>query len=642
MQRKPRILIVEDDAFYREFLLRTLDKDYFTDTAEDGLQALTQLSVESYDLILCDLRMPGISGKELIHKIRQSSDDECVLIIITGFEKDWSPVDATDAQVFAYLKKGKFGPKELRKVVQNGLLVNRENQQKKRNEERLRDFNQKLEDKVEENSKALFESEEKYWNLFEQSLVGVYVEAHQRIRFANGKLCEILGCPLEEMLNRSVEDFFRPVPCGTPLPQGQKKDPASSPFQEVLLSTRDGEERHALHSSGTILFEGTTATQGCVLDITEWKVLEQQLLQTQKMESLGTLISGITHEFNNILGAILPQAEILLLGAKENPSLQRPAEIIATMAEKASRLTRQLLDTSRTAVMEKKPVEVNTWIREALSFLGPTLGASVLAKIDLAPDAGWIQADPQHLDQLLMNLVLNARDAMPEGGKIRISTASGAREAAGTSAVEISVEDTGSGIPEKIIPKIFDPFFTTKETGKGTGMGLSVVYNLVKQNGGEIHVTSKPGQGTVFRVLFPSIPLHEEVQTGSAWNGTVLVAEKNPGRQNLIRDVLARMRFEVIPARDDREAEEICSQRRDGIDWIIMDGDFLDHTAFSPVTRLLDSNPRIRMLVTGNEEAGSPNLLPLPLTEKGGRIQFFKVPEKQETLFESLGRVLSK
>jgi PAS domain S-box-containing protein len=650
MTRKPRILIVEDDAFYREFLLRTLDRDYAADTAEDGLHALTRLSMESYDLILCDLRMPGISGKDLIHRIRQSTGADSVLVIITGFEKDWSPVDATDANVYAYLRKGKFGPKELRKVVQNGLLLHRESEQKKKYEERLLDFNQQLENKVVENSRALFESEEKYWNLFDQSLVGIYIQSQNRIRFSNEKLCEILGCTLSQLADRSMEDFLRPVSRENTLPSRIRTGDGFRPFQEVVLTTLDGEERYALLSSGTILFEGATATQGCLLDITEWKELEQQLLQHRKMESLGTLISGITHEFNNILAAILPQAELLLLKAQEFPAIQRPAEIISTMAEKASRLTRQLLNMSRTAILEKKPVEINTWIREALSFLGPVLGPSIQAEIDLAPDTGWIEADPQHLDQLLMNLVLNARDAMPEGGRIRITTASRSsgpsgsrtRNPAGGTFVEIAVEDSGIGIPEENLSKVFDPFFTTKETGRGTGMGLSVVYNLVRQNGGEIRVTSKPDRGSLFRILFPRLTRKEKAGESTARNGTVLVAEKNPGRQNLLRDVLARMRFDVIPARDDQEAVEIYSRKKETIDWVILDSDYLDDASLSPVTRLLHLNPRIKLLVTHRPNTPLEVSLQHPLMEPGAHIEHFNFPAKPETLFRSLEKVLEK
>jgi len=647
MTHRPRILIVEDDAFYREFLLRTLDRDYSVDTAEDGLQALTRISLGSYDLILCDLRMPGISGKELIQKIRQNTDAESVLIIVTGFEKDWSPVDATDADVFAYLRKGRFGPAELRKVVQNGLLRHREAQRKKRLEKRLLDSKQQLEFKVAENSKALFESEEKYWNLFEQSLVGVYIQVAGRIRFSNEKLREILGCPPDRIANHGMEDFLRPATREAARPGGEGARREPGPFQEVVLTNLEGEQRHALHSSGTILFQGSTATQGCLLDITEWKVIERQLVQHQKMESLGTLISGITHEFNNILAAILPQAE-LLLRAQNDPVVRRPVEIIHTMAEKAARLTRQLLNMSRTAAMEKKPVEVNTWIRESLSVLGPVIGTSVHVELDLAPDAGCIEADRQHLDQVLMNLVLNARDAMPAGGTIHIATAlrtprDGAQPSpvpGGAPLTEITVEDTGTGIPQEHIPRIFDPFFTTKETGKGTGMGLSVVYNLVKQTGGEIHVTSRPDRGSRFRLAFPQLDSSEAPRAAQVPNRTVLLADRNPRRQDLLRDVLFRMRFDVIPARDEQEALEIYASQKDTIDWVILDSGCATDEPLSPVTRLLHLNPRIKLLVSDRSPHLPEEVLNHRRREPRARIEHFHVPAGREILFRSLEKVL--
>ena len=647
MTARPRILIVEDDAFYREFLLRTLDRDYTVDAAEDGMQALTRLGIESYDLILCDLRMPGISGKELIQKIRQNTGTESVLVIITGFEQDWSPVDATDANVFAYLKKGKFGPKELRKVVQNGLLVHQETQRKKHFEKRLLDCNRTLEVKVVENSKALVEAEGKYSNLFEQSLIGVYIQAEGRIRFSNETLRRILGCPLDRIEDCRMEDFLRPVAREVALPSCERMGQDPGPFQEVVLTNLCGEERHALHSSGTVPFHGSTATQGCLLDITEWKMLEQQILQHRKMESLGTLISGITHEFNNILTAILPQAE-LLLRAREDPAVRRPAEIIATMAEKAARLTRQLLKMSRTAGMERRPVEVNTWIRESLSVLGPVLGSSVRVEIDLEPNAGWIRADPQHLDQVLMNLVLNARDAIPEGGTIRIATASRTCHAGwgpcpqdtALPLTEIVVEDTGTGISEEHLPKIFDPFFTTKETGKGTGIGLSVVYNLVKQNEGEIHVTSPPDRGSRFRLSFPRMPSREESRPEHARNRTVLVAEKNRGKQDLLRDTLSRMRCDVIPARDEQEAVEIYARRMDTIDWVILDGDCVAEEPISPVSRLLNLNPRIKLLISDRSPQPSLEVLHHRRSEPRARIEHFHFHPGTENLSHFLEKVM--
>jgi len=651
MGEKPRVFIIEDDAFYREFLLRTLDRDYRIEVAEDGMQALTSLSLHhTHDVILCDLRMPGVSGKELIQRIRKITDEDTVLIIITGFEQDWSPVDATDAQVFSYLKKGQFGPKELKKVIENGLVRRRRQQQNRNRARELLDVKEKLEDQVVQRSRALSESEAKYRQLFEQSLVGIYLEQDRQLRLANGKLCEILACPEKELIHRSIRDFILPAKEGEAASTAGAGERPTESLQEITLKTEKGQIRNALHCAGTVEFEGTTAVQGCILDITEWKMMEQLLLQHQKMESLGTLISGFTHEFNNILAAILPQTELLVQRAQQIPAIQRPAEILFTMANKASRLTRQLLDMSRNGNLNKEWVEVNTWIRESLSLLATAAGPSIKLELRLDPEAGRIEADPHQLDQVLMNLFFNARDAMPAGGTVRISTSICAARGLARKAlaprgagsfVEITVEDAGCGIPPGDISRIFDPFFTTKEAGKGTGLGLSVVYGLVKQHGGEILVTSKPGQGTVFRLLFPRTapPSHHQKEE-TASSGKVLVADRTPGMLSLFRDILSEMQYEVIPARDDQELEEICRRQKDAIDWVILDARAGDPHGPSFRDRLFHLNPHLRMILTRQENGAQFDPQEVPGRESGAEIRVLTLPATPESLSRSLREVL--
>ena len=651
MAEKPLILIIEDDAFYREFLLRTLERDCRLEVAEDGMQALTTLSLRhGHDLILCDLRMPGFSGKELIQRIRQIAGEDTVLIIITGFEQDWSPIDATDAQVFAYLKKGQFGPRELKKVIENGLTQRRQRQQHQKRARELLDVKEKLETKVVEGSRALSESEAKYRQLFEQSLVGIYLEQDRRLRLANERLCEILGCPEPELLNKSIQDFILPAEEGGAASPPEAREKAPESLREITLKKENGEIRNALHCAGGVQFQGTTAVQGCILDITEWKTMEQALLQHQKMESLGTLISGFTHEFNNILGAILPQTELLVQRAKQVPSIQRPAEILFTMASKASRLTRQLLNMSRKVTLEKRPVEVNTWIRESLSLLATAAGPSIHLELDLDPEAGRIEADSHQLDQILMNLFFNARDAMPEGGTVRIATSvctsqGAARtvllDRAHRSFVEITVADSGCGIPAGDLSRIFDPFFTTKDAGKGTGLGLSVVYGLIRQHGGEILATSKPGQGATFRMLFPRLaPPAGEKQEETLPSGKILVADPNPGTLNLFRDILAEMRYEVVPALDDQEAVEIYRRQRDSIDWVILGAQAGAAPGLSSRDRLLDLNPRIKMILTRQENGERPDAPHTLAGEQPANVQVLTIPATPETLSRSLRELL--
>lgn len=651
MNPKPKILIVEDDAFYQEFLARALGPEYDVDRAATGQKALDLIGAKTYDAVLCDLRLPGIPGKELLRRIRETADEEIILIVITGFEKDWPPVEATDVRVFFYLKKGEFNPRDLKKVVENGLLYRKSRLERRQFAEELRALNAELEKKVAERTRALLESEAKYRNLFEQSMVGVYIEQGGRIRLANRKLGHLLGTNAKDLIGKPLSEFVEPsAPEGFTIAPATEDTLPLQGLEEVLLKSQSGERRVALHCSGPIRFQGAEAVQGCFLDITAWKDLERQLLQHQKMESLGTLVSGFAHEFNNILTAILPQAEILKMLAAEHPAIRKPVEILYTMTEKACGLTRQLLGMSRRNHARKGPVDVNTRIHETLSFLSPTLGSSTQVHLDLDPRGGSIEADADHIDQILMNLVLNARDAMPEGGTIRISTGHctstavegrprGPRDRA---FVEIIVEDTGRGIAPEHLSRIFDPFFTTKEPGRGTGLGLSVVYNMVKAHGGEIFAKSQPGKGSSFRILLPKVVPEANAQPieSAKRPRKILVSDPDPGTLNLFRDVLSRMHYEVIPARNGQEALDIYSRQKEAIDWVILDARSQVQAPHSPLHRMVTLNPRVKLIVTHSSAApGHEQAWELPLAPEG-RIRHMELAHGPEGLSRNLQRVL--
>ena len=651
MRDASHLLVVEDDPIFREFLVRTLRRDHRVDEAEDGSQALQKLSREKYDVVLCDLRMPVLSGKDLVQHIRNTLDGETILIVITGYEEDWNPAEATDAHVFAYLKKGHFSPRDLRKVVANGLLLRRERLEKRRYAEELKRLNENLERTVIDRTEALRESEAKYRNLFQQSLVGIYLEGDGRILLGNDRLAEMLGCPPESLENQPVERFILPTDRETGPGLRPGRSDADPRVEEVLLKGPNGELRNGLRCAARVRIRGAEAVQGCILEITEWKDLEQRLHQRQKMESLGTLVSGIAHEFNNILAAMMPQTEILTQRAQELPSIQRPAQILLSMSEKASRLTRQLLNMSRRSKVERECITVNDWIRESQSFLNSTLESSCRIELDLDPNVDQIEGDPQQLDQMMLNLVLNARDAIEEGGKIRIATSlctSQPRQATtpkghGASFVEITVEDDGCGIQPEALSRIFDPFFTTKETGKGTGLGLSVVYNLVKQHGGEILVKSRPGKGSTFRVLLPRRePVAPREEALDASPGRILLADRNPQTQHLFRDVLSKMRYEVIPAQNRREAEEIYARQKETIDWVILDSRLARTTEGASLGGFLGMNPHVKLILTHTDPVERMDDVYDSAKEKGARIQFLSMPVTPEGLSLSLAEVLNE
>jgi PAS domain S-box-containing protein len=517
-------------------------------------------------------------------------------------------VEATEATVYFYLKKGEFGPRELRKVLKNGIDYRRERLEKRRYAQRLEQLNQELEKTVEERTHALLESEAKYRNLFQQSLVGIYVQAEGRIQLVNDRLCQMLGITPDELIGQAVEAFLVPVPRDGFAGPPSGREGLGRTAEEVQLMARGRGARTALHCAGPIRFRGTGAVQGCLLDITEWKELEQQFLQNQKMESLGTLVSGIAHEFNNILAAMMPQTEMLARLSGTFSAVARPAEILLHMAEKASRLTQQLLNMSRKPRMEKRLLDVNVWIREAASFLEASLEPSHSLRLELDPLAGRIEGDPHLLDQLLLNLVLNARDAMSGGGTIRIA--------------------------------IFDPFFTTKETGKGTGLGLSVAHNLVKQHGGEIFVRSEAGKGSAFSILLPGPSTPGREPEPERPGGKVLVSETNPRMLDLFRDILAGMRYEIIPVRNPQEAADVYARQRETIDCVILDGRLESSTGGSSLERILNLNPQIRVILTCSQSTAPLGPWFDSARQRGARIQRISLPQTPEALSWSLEKIL--
>lgn len=256
--------------------------------------------------------------------------------------------------------------------------------------------------------------------------------------------------------------------------------------------------------------------QGVMIDITEEKNLEDQLRQAQKMEAVGRLAGGIAHDFNNALTAIQGYAELLLEALDEDAELRGDAEEIRRSAQHAAALTRQLLTFSRQQLVRPETLDLNAQLGNLQAMLERLIGDDCRLETDLSPDLWPVQADPAQIEQVMVNLVVNARDAMPDGGPIRIATRNASMSEEDVSElpfametglyVLLSVSDTGSGIAPEVRERIYEPFFTTKEIGEGTGLGLSTVYGIVKQAGGYVRADSEPGQGTTFEIYLPRVP----------------------------------------------------------------------------------------------------------------------------------------
>jgi two-component system, cell cycle sensor histidine kinase and response regulator CckA len=323
-----------------------------------------------------------------------------------------------------------------------------------------------------------------------------------------------------------------------------------------------------------------------VEDVTERRALEEQLRQSQKMEAVGRLAGGVAHDFNNLLTVIKGYSELLLDELKESESQREEVEEIRKAADRAAMLTRQLLAFSRQQVLAPKVLDMNSIVSEMDKLLRRLLGEDIGLFTSLEPALGRVKADPGQIEQVIMNLAVNARDAMPRGGKLTIETANAeldetyAHEHVGAKAgsfVMLAVSDNGQGMTEQVRERVFEPFFTTKEMGKGTGLGLSTVYGIVKQSDGYVWVYSEPGVGTSFKVYLPRVdaPIEAAAKkpTTTELNGTetVLLVEDEDGVRALVRQVLQKRGYTVLEARSGKDALLECERQQGKIDLLLTD-----------------------------------------------------------------------
>ncbi len=356
-------------------------------------------------------------------------------------------------------------------------------------------------------------------------------------------------------------------------------------------------------------------------DITERRALEDQVRQAQKMEAVGRLAGGVAHDFNNLLTVINGYTEVLIDETYKKPALRENVEAIQHAAERASSLTSQLLAFSRKQVLELKITDLNQIVSSLERLLRPLIGNNVELRVRLASDLGRVRADQSQVEQVLMNLVVNAKDAMPEGGNLTIQTANiqlddkdcrRYRYLLPGSYVMLSVSDTGIGMDEETQSRIFEPFFTTKEKGKGTGLGLSTVYGIVKQSGGYILAESERGQGTTFRIYLPRVRnvVDEQQQVRettsiSAGSETVLLVEDEESVRQLVGDTLRKRGYKVIEAEHADAALAAASAHKDDIHLLVTDIILPGMNGGELSKHLCQSRPEMKVLfLSGYTEDG--------------------------------------
>jgi two-component system cell cycle sensor histidine kinase/response regulator CckA len=436
----------------------------------------------------------------------------------------------------------------------------------------------------------------------------VLVNARTEELFGYGR-AELLGQPVEKLVpdrfraghaahrtSYSADPKVRAMGAGLDL-YGQRKDGVQFPV-EISLSPLETEE-------GALV-------SAAIRDITERVQLEVRLRQSQKMEAIGQLAGGVAHDFNNLLTVILGFAELLASRATLEQEAREEVGEIRSAAERAAVLTRQLLAFSRKQVLEPVVVRVNDLVANLEKMLRRVIAEDVALVTRLDPSAGNVRVDPGQLEQVILNLAINARDAMPRGGKLTIETSNADLDDAYAQRhvtvqpgryVMVAVSDTGVGMDAAMQARLFEPFFTTKEKGKGTGLGLATVYGIVKQSGGYIWVYSEPGKGTAFKVYLPRVgeaPALPEphVPTVAPPRGTetILLVEDEQAVRTLSRRVLEARGYRVLEAGNGAKALEVARGSTGPIHLILTDLVMPDMTGTELASRLLSLRPGVRVL----------------------------------------------
>src|SRR5881392_529660 len=567
MGKPLRVLMVEDSEDDALLVLRELRAAGYDLTHErvDTAAALeAALDRHPWDLVIGDYSMPQFSGTAALAMLRERGLD-VPYICVSGTITEELAVAAMKAGAHDYVTKGQL--KRLLPAIERELREAR-------------------------GRATLRATEASFATLVEHAPVGIYRSTPEgRFLSVNAAVVRMLG--YDSAADVLALDMARDVYADAAERQRLVERDTYSDRQydnvEATWKRRDGRPltaqlsvRAVRNGAGQVEYYETF-----VRDVTDQRRLQQQVLQSQKMEAVGRLAGGIAHDFNNLLTVITSYSDLLLEDLAPGDAKRDDVEQVRKAADGAAALTRQLLAFSRQQVVEPRVVSLNTVVEGLQKILRRVIGEDIELAITLAPDLGAVRADVGQLEQVLMNLVVNARDAMPTGGRLTVETGNVEhdpeyardREAAAVRRFAmLAVTDTGCGMDEATRARIFEPFFTTKDVGKGTGLGLATVYGIVKQAGGFIWVYSEPGRGTTFKVYLPRVdepaepadarPAPAEVRGGTE---TVLVVEDAASVRMVTRQVLVRHGYTILEAPNGDTALRLAAKHHGPIDLLLTD-----------------------------------------------------------------------
>jgi PAS domain S-box-containing protein len=577
MSNNLNLLILDDNHYDAELEVAVLEKTGYCCTwerVETRDSFLARLKSNTYDIIIADHSLPSFDGISAL-KLFRNLDLDTPFILVSGTVGEEIAIESLRAGAVDYVLKTRLS--RLGPVVKRALSEREIDSQRKLAEE------------------ALKESEEKFRVIFEKSLDVIAIidlETEQFVR-VNQSVCDLLGYGVTEIVGRNFSVIF----------PNESSQLAHKLLQSLTVRDVVFESQEFVRADGSICIMDLTATLipwgkgeavlATFRDVSERKRaeeehhrLEERLIQAQKMESIGRLAGGVAHDFNNLLTAIIGYSQLLLTQIHKDAPFRRELEEIMKAGQRAGALTAQLLAFSRQQELERKVINLNDTVGNLINMLRRIIGEDVEVFVHTGSLLTPVYADPTQIEQVLLNLSVNARDAMPGGGKLIIRTGTVTMDeilcrqnswARPGKYALIEVVDTGHGMDQETIHHIFDPFFTTKSPGKGTGLGLSVVYGIINQHDGIINVRSTPGHGTTFEIYLPvyegvsrpdTSALPANVRGGSE---TILVAEDELALQKLIYTLLSQLGYKVLMASDGEEAIRLYKENRKQIDVILLD-----------------------------------------------------------------------
>jgi hypothetical protein len=577
MSKPLRLLQIEDSESDADIILRLLMQagfEVFSQRVEDAEGLRHALEDPTWDVIIADYHVPGFDAPGAL-RILQEWGHDIPCIVVSGKMGEDTAVEMMKSGAHDYLTKNNLT--RLVPAVERELAEAAARRESKQAQEELRGSEERLALAVDATQIGTFDfypqTGKLIWSKFARQHFGLSSE----VEVTYDTFIHALHAADRDRVTQSLQAALR------------YENGGDYAEEYRALGIEDGQERW-LSSRGRVFFDAESQPVrfvGVILNITERKRLEQQLLQSQKLESIGRLAGSIAHDFNNLLTIINGYAHLVLAEMGPNDGLRESMEELSKAAMQAAALTRQLVSFSRRQVAELKTIAANEFVKDYENMLRRLLGENIELVLSLDPQAGAFRADPGQMGQVLMNLAVNAKDAMPAGGKLVIETSRivvddhFARTHLYVSPghyVALSVTDTGTGMSAEVKSHLFEPFFTTKEQGKGTGLGLSTVYGIVvNQCSGSIWVSSEPGKGTTFKLFLPFYGLESAADSAasieriSSRGETILLAEDEAGVRKYTREILERYGYIILESSNGMEALSVALNYPGPINMLLTD-----------------------------------------------------------------------